>query len=194
MILISSYNAYAQDERGGINIEVKISPELANFNNKLYATDHKFSLSGGVLIEKGLNNWLNGQTGILYKNRGWQYKGDVTDINGMILDSKTMKSNFNYLSFPILLKAKYNNFYGSVGLSLDIFLHHSSDLGSDSDNINRINSSLYLAVGYRADLKENLFLNIEANFNPMLFPVYQESNLDMFVYNFGLGFGLGFSL
>ena len=192
LLLLLSYNSFSQQEADGFSLEIKLNPELAYVNLAFMEPSFKGTLSGGVNVEKGINQYLKVGVGLQFKNRGVQYELDETDYQGDIIGKRKIKERVNYLSAPLFIKGKLNNFYGTLGISLDIFLTSSNGYFLWEENIRKVNSSFYTAIGYHLNLKEQLFLNMEASFNPMIFSI--TNNDGPHAYNFGLGFGLGFRL
>lgn len=170
----------------GLSLELKIYAEGAHYWPASYKSEPKFALGGGVFLEMPLNNTFSVQLGALYKNRGG-IRTQRPPLGYWYASEGQYTVSYQYLSVPVLLKGHLNNFFASVGPSIDFYI------GSQTSYVNRINTSIYGAVGYRISLSKDLHLNLEANYNQILLPVYKEYGQE-YAYNYGLGFSVGYKL
>lgn len=75
--------------------------------------------SGGVIFQYNFKNFLSLKTGFSYQRKGYQLPDLVfTDANGNFIGKGKATSRFDYLTFPILVKAGFGkkvNFFVNAG-------------------------------------------------------------------------------
>src|SRR5690606_2226048 len=139
--------------------------EGAHFWPSSYKSSAKVALGGGLFLEKPLNNTFSVQFGALYKNRGGR-RTQRPPLGYWFSSESQYTISYQYLSVPVLLKGYLANFFASIGPSIDIYVGKS-----ESSYFNKINTSIYGALGYKINLSKDLYLTLDANYNQMLLPI-----------------------
>jgi len=196
VILIFGFQSFAQNEK--ISIGVKLLPGISK-SVGLVETNFKFSIEGGVQFVTNFNNVVGIESGLYFRNIGYISEETFTDHTGNILGIYRIPYNYNYLSFPILLRLNIHSFYFGLGTNINIFLYGVKKMQGQyvsGEQLNRVDiedakSVLIdpcLNIGYQFNLNDKFGINLEGRFSYSVNGILEDYNEMQFI-NIGLGVG-----
>ncbi len=196
VILIFGIQSFAQNEK--ISIGVKLLPGISK-SVGLVETNFKFSIGGGVQFVANFNKVIGIESGLYYRNLGYILDEDLTDINGELIGSFRIPYNYNYLTFPILVRLNIHSFYFALGTNINLFLSGTKNMQGqyvqgtqvnkvDIENAKKVVIDPSLNWGYQFNLNNKFGINLEGRFSYSVNGIL-EDNSEMQLINLGLGVG-----
>ena len=129
--------------------------------------------------------------------------GEISEIREQIAAGATAFQYFEYLEVPLIVKFKVIDrkldFNLLGGISTNFLFENSVQINDDGDNtaygetvnIQKVNYSSSVGIGFEYPVFANLLFNIEPKFRYYLNPIDKSLNLN--VYPFSIGIFAGFS-
>lgn len=206
LFLLSTGIVYGQTNRFDLGIEG--SPSLTFLRgNDFIDNNHKptIGFSGGLFFQFNFKNVISLRTNIAYERKGSVLTSQATDINGNSLGEITTHTNFDYLTFPILIRATFGKkikYFANVGPYFGYLIKQT--FASEGDNIptttsdntsldKRFDTGISTGIGLSVPIKTKFAVSFEIRNNLGLYnvsavPIANNGSIKTNSTNFLFGF------
>lgn len=150
LLAASGIAAHAQDSStaNDNHFGIKAGATMSNFIGSDVSSDtkYKFGFHAGFVANIGLGNTLSIQPELLYSMKG--YKNESTVGSNTV----TLNQTLQYIELPIVLKAKFNQFFVEAGPQGGFLIGAPYKLEGGSSSVEASNKSFYseIDLGYVA--------------------------------------------
>ncbi len=206
---------YAQNSMFDLGLEggPNLSTMFVNSNNPFFDFDPKPAIfgSGGFIFQYNFKNFLSLKTGLSYQRKGYQLSNiPFLDANGNIAGTGKTSFRFDYLTFPVLVKASFGkkvNFFVNAGPYVGYLLAKTDRTklnGSETiytndlnySGINRWDFGVASGVGIAIPIRTYWVISVEARNYSGLMDI-TESSMTKWLTNttdlrIGVAYKLGF--
>jgi hypothetical protein len=211
-ILVSFYRVFGQMNRFEIGAEG--SPSLIFlFGNKVLRDNHKpfIGFSGGAYFQYNFSKMISLRTDIAFERKGSCFPLTFTNEIGETIEQITAKTNFNYLTMPVLLRitlGKKIKFFANSGVFFGYLIKQTSVFHTKivspslrkQDNTSfdkRFDFGISMGLGFSIPIKERFQLSFELRNNMGLLNisavgVYGNGTIQTNSTNLLIGFGYKF--
>jgi hypothetical protein len=133
--------------------------------------------SSGIFAQFNFNRFLSLRTNIAYERKGTTYNFTIIDNNGEFFDKLTINSNFDYLTFPILLRGTFGKkvqFFVNAGPYFGRLMKQTSEGKGDvvsfttrsyTSSYKRIDTGLSTGIGFSVPIKTKFAISFEVRNN-----------------------------
>lgn len=145
--------------------------------------DPTIGFSGGLFFQYNIKKIISLRTNIAYERKGSALTSQATDINGNPLGEFTANTNFDYLTFPILVRATFGRkiqYFVNAGPYFGYLLKQSivregdnnPSTSSDNTSLNkRFDTGISMGLGLSVPINSNFALSFEMRNNLGLYNV-----------------------
>lgn len=175
---------------------------LVDYSGGAFTTQSKMGFYGGVDANIPLTDQLSLQPGLLYSQKGYQLKGELS-IKGAEFVSPNAKATLtsHYIDMPVLLKGNFNGFEVFAGPQVSYLA--KADLKTTAgvlgfnlykntfdatEQLNRWDAGITGGVGYQFSNG----VNISASYDHGLMKADANQNMDAYNRSFKVGLGFRF--
>lgn len=199
-LILSGSSLYSQDQKMSIGLQsgIGISNIKPNF-------DEGLGVSNSIFFEYEFTSFISVYAAIGHQQI--QGRGDIylTDEQGNPSDNYVLRSNFQYVSFPLLMKTSVGSeikYFAKAGPSLSYLAKQKTSIkednllysASDADDFNRTLVGVTLGVGMEVPIANSLFFTGEVCNNWGLSAVNKNEGDDWKTNNLLLMLGLSYAL
>lgn len=190
------------------DIGVDGSPTLSFLRgNDIIDNSHKSTISfaGGLFFQYNFKKIISLRTNIFFERKGSIFTSQANDINGNPLGEITTNTNFDYLTFPVLVRATFGKkvqYFVNAGPYFGYLIKQTLvSKGANVPTTRRDNTSLdkrfdigiSTGLGLSVPIKSKFALSIEVRNNLGLYnvsavPVVNNGTIKTNSTNFLLGF------
>jgi hypothetical protein len=147
------------------------NPEINNIQKPT------IGFSGGIFAQFNFNRFLSLRTNIAYERKGTTYNFTIIDDNGEFFDKLIINSNFDYMTFPILLRGTFGKkvqFFANVGPYFGLLMKQTSVGKGDvvsfttrsfTSSYKRIDTGLSTGIGFSIPIKTKFAISFEVRNN-----------------------------